>query len=174
LALQQAATTAGIPGFGELLTAAIFEHLQIFVMPMLHMSVESFIEASEHADLALGSDLFFEGSTYTQFLQFFTWDQMLCTAIEMPCACAFQLFSSFAKLVSPSGQSWNLPSTSETDWGPSNLGEPVDLSDARGWELAVALTRLTEKNLVAAFNVVPRDDPYFEYLAANALQVLVD
>jgi hypothetical protein len=50
--------------------------------------------------------------------------------------------------------------------------EPVDLSDARGWELAITLTRVTEDNLVAAFNAVPRTDPYYEYLAANALQVL--
>ena len=54
------------------------------------------------------------------------------------------------------------------------MAEPIDLSDARGWELAVALARLTEQNLVAAFNVVPIDDLYFEYLTANALQVLVD
>jgi hypothetical protein len=61
--MQQAATAAGIPGFGEVLTAAVFEHLQVFVMPMLHMNVESFIASSEHPDLALGSDAFFEGST---------------------------------------------------------------------------------------------------------------
>jgi hypothetical protein len=66
--MQQAATAAGIPGFGEVLTA-VFEHLQVFVMPMLHMDVESFIAASEHPDSVLGSDTFFEGSTYTHPLQ---------------------------------------------------------------------------------------------------------
>jgi hypothetical protein len=35
-------------------------------------------------------------------MQFFTWEQMLGTAIEIPCDCAFQLVSSFAELVLPS------------------------------------------------------------------------
>ena len=48
---------------------------------------------------------------------------------------------------------------------------PVGLSDARGWELAITLTRMTEGNLMAAFNAVPRTDPHYEYIAANALQV---
>jgi hypothetical protein len=49
--------------------------------------------------------------------------------------------------------------------------EPADLSDARGWELAIALTRMTEDNLIAAFIAVPRIDPHYGYLSANALQV---
>jgi hypothetical protein len=40
------------------------------------------------------------------------------------------------------------------------------------WELAITLTRVTEDNLIAAFRAVPRTDPYYGYLAANALQVL--
>jgi hypothetical protein len=50
--------------------------------------------------------------------------------------------------------------------------EPVDLSDARGWELAFTLTRATEASLLAAFRAVIRADPYYGYLTANALQVL--
>jgi len=50
--------------------------------------------------------------------------------------------------------------------------EPVDLSEARGWEMAISFTRTTEASLLAAFRAVPRADPYFGYLAANALQVL--
>jgi hypothetical protein len=50
--------------------------------------------------------------------------------------------------------------------------EPIDLSNAHSWEMAIAFTRATEASLLAAFRVVPRDDPHFGYLAANALQVL--
>jgi hypothetical protein len=43
LAMQDEASKAGIPGFGKVLTAAVFEDLQVFVMPLLHMSQEVFI-----------------------------------------------------------------------------------------------------------------------------------
>jgi hypothetical protein len=89
----------------------------------------------------------------------------------MPCACAFQVIATFAEQVMPYGHSW------ETDDG-GNMDipelEPVDLSDACGRELAITLTRATEDNLMAAFRAVSRADPYYEHLAANALQVFAN
>ena len=52
--------------------------------------------------------------------------------------------------------------------------EHVGLSDARGWGLAIALTRMTEENLIVVFDVVLREDTQFKYLAASAFQVLAD
>ena len=69
------------------------------------------------------------------------------------------------------GAAFNL----ESGGGPDTLErEPVDFSDARGWELTTALTSLAVENFIAAFDVVTRDDPHFEYLEANVLQVLAD
>jgi hypothetical protein len=100
---------------------------------------------------------------------FLSWDQSIGTIIELPCACAFQVITSFAEQVIPHGHAWEMDVDTPTD--PPEP-EPVDLSDARGWELAFSLTRTTESSLLAAFRAVPRVDPYFGYLAASALQVL--
>jgi hypothetical protein len=83
--------------------------------------------------------------------------------------------TSFAEHVVPSEKSRDLPSLLESGGNLDNSErEPVDLSNARGWELAIAVTHMAEENLIAAFDVVPKDDPHFEYLAANALQVLAE
>jgi hypothetical protein len=128
LAMQDEASKAGIPGFGEVLTAAVFEDLQVFVMPLLHMSQEVFIHAAEHLG-PVGAPLFFEGPANTLRMGFLSWDQILGTVIEIPCACAFQVITSFAEQVVPYGHSW------ETDEGGTvdiSEHEPVDLPDARG------------------------------------------
>ena len=89
--------------------------------------------------------------------------------IELPCACAFQVITSFAEQVIPHDHAWEMDVDRPAD--PPEP-EPVDLSDARGWELAFTLTRATEASLLAAFRAVIRADPYYGYLTANALQVL--
>jgi hypothetical protein len=165
---QDEASKAGIPGFGEVHTAAVFEDLQVFVMPLLHMSQEVFIHAAEHLG-PVGASLFVEGPANTFRMGFLPWDQILGTVIEMPCACAFQVITSFAEQVIPYGHSWEMG-----DGGTMDIPEPepVDLSDARGWELAISLMRATEESLLAAFRAVSRADPYYGYFAANALQAL--
>jgi DNA-binding NarL/FixJ family response regulator len=62
----------------------------------------------------------------------------------MPCACAFQVITSFAEPLIPYGHSWEMD-----DGGTMDIPEPepVDLSDARGWELAISLMRATEESL---------------------------
>jgi hypothetical protein len=169
LAMQDEASKAGIPGFGEVLTAAVFENLQVFVMPLLHMSQEVFINAAEHIG-PVGAPLLVEGPANTFCMGFLSWNQNLGTVIKMPCACAFQVITSFAEqVIIPYEHSWEMDVDGTMDIPEP---EPVDLSDARGWELAISLTRATEANLLAAFRAVPRTDPYYGYLAANALQIL--
>ena len=151
---------AGVPSFGEVLTAAVYENLQVFVMPLLHMSQEVFINAAEQTTPVV------QGSFGMEFL---SWDQIVGSIIELPCACAFQVITSFAEQVIPHDHAWELDVDNPSD--PPEP-EPIDLSDARGWELAFALTRATEASLLAAFRAVPRVDPHYGYLTANALQVL--
>jgi hypothetical protein len=79
---------AGIPSFGEVLTAAVFENLQVFVMPLLHMSQEVFINAAEQI-IPVGAPPFAQGSSNTFRVGFLSWDQISGTIIELPCACAF-------------------------------------------------------------------------------------
>jgi hypothetical protein len=126
--MQDEASKAGISGFGEVLTAAVFENLQVFVMPLLHMSQEVFINAAEHIS-SVGAPLLVEGPANTFRMGFLSWDQILGTVIEMPCACAFQNITSFAEQVIPHGHSWEMDVDKPADIPEP---EPVDLSDARG------------------------------------------
>jgi hypothetical protein len=132
------------------------------------MSQEVFINDAEHIG-PVGAPLLVEGPANTFRIGFLSWDQILGTVIEMPYACAFQVIPSFAEQVIPYGHSWEMDVDGTMDIPEP---EPVDLSDARGWELAISLTRATEASLLAAFRAVPRADPYYGYLAVNALQVL--
>ena len=100
---------------------------------------------------------------------FLSWDQITGIIIELPCASAFQVTTSFAEQVIPHGHSWEMDVDIPTD--PPEP-EPVDLSEVRGWEMAISFTRTTEAGLLAAFRAVPRADPHFGYLTANALQVI--
>jgi hypothetical protein len=159
---------AGIPSFGEIFTAAVFEILQVFVMPLLHVSQEVFINAAEQIS-PVGAPPLAQGSANTFRMGFLSWDQVIGSIIQLPCACAFQVITSFAEQVIPPGNPWEMDVDTPTD--PPEP-EPVDLSEARGWEMTIAFTRTTEASLLAAFRAVPRTDPYFGYLTANALQVL--
>ena len=71
---------AGIPGSGEVFTAAVFENLQVFVMPLLHMSQEVFINAVEHIG-PVGAPLLVESPANTFCMGFLSWDQILGTVI---------------------------------------------------------------------------------------------
>jgi hypothetical protein len=157
---------AGVPSFGEVLTAAVFEYLQVFVMPSLHMSQEVFINAAEQIT-PVRTYPFVQGTSFS--MGFLSWDQIVGSIIELPCACDFQVITSFAEQVILHDHAWEMDVDRPSD--PPEP-EPVDLSDARGWELAFTLTRATEASLLAAFRAVPRADPYYGYLTANALQVL--
>jgi hypothetical protein len=148
---------AGIPSFGEVLTAALFENLQVFVMPLLHVSQEVFISAAEQIS-PVGDPPFAHGSANTFRMGFLSWDEILGSIIQLPCACAFQVITSFAEQVIPTGHSWEMDVDTPTD--PPEP-EPIDLSEARGWEMAIAFTRATEASLLAPFRAVPRVDPYF-------------
>jgi hypothetical protein len=132
------------------------------------MSQEVFINAAEHIT-PVGAPLLAEGSANTFRMGFLSWGKIIGKIIELHCACAFQVITSFAEQVIPQGHSWEMDVDRPMD--PPEP-EPVDLSDARGWELAFSLTRTTEASLLAAFRAVPRADPYYGCIAANALQVL--
>jgi len=67
---------AGIPSFGEVLTAAVFENLQVFVMPLLHVSQEVFISAAEQIS-PVGDPPFAHGSANTFRMGFLSWDEIL-------------------------------------------------------------------------------------------------
>jgi len=114
---------AGIPSFGEVLTAAVFEDLQVFVMPLLHLSQEVFINAAEQIS-PVGAPPFAQGSANTFRMGFLSWDQVIGSIIQLPCACAFQVITSFAEQVIPPGHSWEMDVDTPTD--PPEP-EPVDL-----------------------------------------------
>ena len=111
------------------------------------MSQNVFINAAEQIS-PVGAPPFAQGSTNTFRMGFLSWDQVIGSIIQLPCACAFQVITSFAEQVIPPGHSWEMDVDTPTD--PPEP-EPVDLSEARGWEMAIAFTRTTEASLLAAF-----------------------
>ena len=137
-------------------------------MPLLHVSQEVFISAAEQIS-PVSDPPFAHGSAQTLRMGFLSWEEVLGSIIQLPCACAFQVITSFAEQVIPAGHSWEMDVDTPSD--PPEQ-EPVDLSEACGWEMAIAFTRATEASLLAAFRAVPYADPHFGYLTANALQVL--
>ena len=128
---------------------------QVFLVPALAVSVRAFSDSV--------------GSSFHKLFEIVTWSAVAGSAIELPCALAFELASAFAGHIMPAGQPWNLPSSSEIDWGPRV--EPIDMSNALGWERIKALTRLTESSLAAAFAAVPTSDSHFSYLLSCASQI---
>lgn len=151
------ASELGLPPL-TLLAADFGDEGQVFMAPALALSTDAFV-ASLGPDLVDAFDLV-------------PWSAIAGSAVELPCAVVFELVSAFAGYTLPVGQPWNLPSTSEIDWGPRS--DPVDLSNAVGWAGIVAVTRQSEVALGAAFAAVPSSDPHFTYLASCALQVLAE
>jgi hypothetical protein len=91
--------------------------------------------------LALSARAFSDSvdSTFHKLFEFVSWGVIAGSAIELPCATAFELALAFAGQITPAGHPWNLPSTSEIDWSPPI--EPHDMSIAAGRGRIKALTR---------------------------------
>ena len=138
--------------------AADFGDNLVYLAPSLAVSATSFSSAASAA-------------FHSEF-ELVSWSVIAGSAIEIPCATAFELAVAFAGYVIPAGQPWSLPSSAEIDWGPPVV--PVDLSDVAGWEHIKALTRQTETALVATFAAVPSSDSHYGYLSSCASQVLSD
>lgn len=156
--VEDFATSLGLLGARTLLTAADFGKIQVFALPLLDTSLA-----------VLKRRL---GTRAEQTMDFLTWEMFKGSGVELYVATALQLVCSFAEQLIPEGQAWELPSTSEVDWGPQS--EPVDFSNAVGWEQIVALTRQTEVSLGAAFAAVSHSDPHSTYLAECASRIFAD
>ena len=83
------------------------------------MSQEVFINTAEQI-IPVGAPPFAQGSANTFRMGFLSWDQIIGTIIELPCACAFQVITSFAEQVIPHGHAWEIDVDTPTD--------PPDLS----------------------------------------------
>jgi hypothetical protein len=85
---------AGIPTFGTILTAAVYKDLQVFVMPLLHVSQEVFISAVEQLNPVVAPSNAQESANHFR-MGFLSWDQVLGSIIQLPYSCAFQVITFF-------------------------------------------------------------------------------
>jgi hypothetical protein len=104
--------------------------------------------------------------------QLSTWDTIRGTHAQVPCGAAFHLVASYAdKLLKTA--------TRSIQDAPMKLlqaqrGDPLDLSDAKGWTLISSLIRQTELAIKAALAAVLPSDAHYEYLISCATRVLAD
>jgi hypothetical protein len=111
--------------------------LSLALVILMGSLANSLVVVRRHVSAAAFSSA--AGPAFHSQFELVSWSFITGSAFKLPCATAFELAAAFAGYVLPAGQPWDLPSPSEIDWGPRV--EPVDLSNAAGWERIRAIFR---------------------------------
>jgi len=137
------ALSFGIPPPFDMLPVASFPGQEILSAPLFGIDATTLLRSIQSSTALFGSSY-----------QFKTWDILQGSQVERPCAAALHLVAAFAtKLVRIPRQFTRHTSLQHS---LAHRALPVDLSDARGWQLMSSFIRQAEIALIAALAAVPR------------------
>ena len=130
------ALSLGIPPPFDVLPMAAFSGQEILSVPLFGIDATTLLRSIQSTALLCPS------------YQFTTWDILRGTLVERPCAVALHLVAAFATKLIRIPRQFTRHSSLQQSLAHRAL--PVDLSDARGWQIMSSFIRQAEIALIAA------------------------